>query len=140
MKITYKTRQGWKLYVSAFLMLCMLICPLSKAEEIKLYVDGKTVAFDTTIQIVDGRTMVPFRAMFEALGAKVIWEEETKTALCKSGVLELRITQGEKLAMLNNRPIYMDAEPIIVNDRPFGCGTICSRMYGLYGYLAGGSR
>ncbi|MBE7046092.1 MAG: copper amine oxidase N-terminal domain-containing protein [Ruminococcaceae bacterium] len=34
---------------------------------------------DVPAQIIDGRTLVPVRAISEAFGADVKWEEETKT-------------------------------------------------------------
>lgn len=44
-----------------------------------LYVNGKTLTTDVQPQIIDGRTMVPFRAVAEGLGAKVDWDAATKS-------------------------------------------------------------
>lgn len=45
----------------------------------KITVDGKPVPMDTAAAIKDGRTLLPVRAIGEALGAKVGWDEKTST-------------------------------------------------------------
>ncbi|MBR5528260.1 MAG: copper amine oxidase N-terminal domain-containing protein, partial [Clostridia bacterium] len=54
--------------------------------EIKLTIDSKEIVkngekseLDVPAQIVEGRTLVPLRAIFEALGASVEWNGETST-------------------------------------------------------------
>ena len=44
-------------------------------------VNDKTVRLDVAPQIVDGRTLVPVRAISEALNATVIWESEISTVI-----------------------------------------------------------
>jgi hypothetical protein len=44
-------------------------------------VGGQEVALAVPARIVDGRTMVPLRFVAEALGAKVDWENSTRTAI-----------------------------------------------------------
>lgn len=39
-------------------------------------VDDRVIQSDVPPQVIDGRTMVPARALAEALGASVIWDEE----------------------------------------------------------------
>ena len=44
-------------------------------EPLSVYIDGKEVEFDVQPQVIDGRTMVPIRAIFEKMGASVVWDE-----------------------------------------------------------------
>lgn len=44
-------------------------------------VDGEEVAPEVPQQIIDGRFMLPLRAVGEAVGAEVDWDAETKTVL-----------------------------------------------------------
>lgn len=44
-------------------------------------VDDQVIALDQPPQIVDGRTLVPLRFAGEALGARVDWDEDTRTVL-----------------------------------------------------------
>jgi len=48
------------------------------SDEIRVYLDGGQLEFDTAPQIIDGRTMVPMRAVFEAFGTEVEWLEESQ--------------------------------------------------------------
>ena len=56
--------------------------PLAFAEEdtISVMVDNEEVAFDQAPQIIDGRTLVPIRAVFEKAGAEVEWDQAGLTA------------------------------------------------------------
>src|SRR5690606_10132270 len=46
-------------------------------QPVKVLVDGKKIAGDAYVE--DGRTMVPVRFIAEALGAKVEWDQATRT-------------------------------------------------------------
>lgn len=48
-------------------------------DEISVYLDGKKLSFDVPPMIVNDRTLVPVRAIFEAMGADVIWDAEKRT-------------------------------------------------------------
>jgi hypothetical protein len=50
-----------------------------KIGENKAVINGKTVTFDTRAEFKNGRTMVPLRFVSEVLGAKVTWDQNTKT-------------------------------------------------------------
>ena len=47
--------------------------------EISVFVNGEKLAFDQPPVIQQDRTLVPMRAIFEALGATVLWDESTQT-------------------------------------------------------------
>ncbi len=49
------------------------------ADEITVEIDGKEIEFDVEPEIIDGRTMVPLRKIFEEIGATVKWNEDTQT-------------------------------------------------------------
>ncbi|MDD4569936.1 MAG: copper amine oxidase N-terminal domain-containing protein, partial [Tepidanaerobacteraceae bacterium] len=50
-----------------------------KIGENKAEVNDKTIVFNTSAILENNRTMVPVRFISEALGAKVGWNQETKT-------------------------------------------------------------
>ena len=50
-------------------------------DEITVIVNGSKIESDVPATIIDGRTMLPVRAIFEALGMVVSWDGETQTAL-----------------------------------------------------------
>jgi hypothetical protein len=52
-------------------------------NESSFTVNGEEVTPDVPQQIIDGRFMLPLRAVGEAIGAEVNWDGETKTASIK---------------------------------------------------------
>ncbi len=50
------------------------------ADSATFTVDGEEMTPEVPQQIIDGRFMLPLRAVGEAIGAKVDWDAETKTA------------------------------------------------------------
>lgn len=71
------------LVVLVGLITCIFISPplnVSANEYIRVYVDGKEIiSKDAPAQIINDRTMLPVRAISEALGMEVIWDEVNRT-------------------------------------------------------------
>ena len=47
--------------------------------------DVRALTFDVPPQLINNRTMVPLRTIFEAMGAKVDWDDSTQTASITMG-------------------------------------------------------
>ena len=47
--------------------------------ENKMYFNGKEIALDVPAKIINGRTLVPLRAISEAFACEVFWDGDTKT-------------------------------------------------------------
>ena len=67
-----------------FVLAFSLVLPAAQPEEaaaadIQVIVNGRYLSTDQPPVIQDGRTMVPLRAIFEALGAEVAYFSETRT-------------------------------------------------------------
>ena len=104
--------------VAMVLMMSFLGVPTSFAsEEISVKINGETLIFDVPPQIVDGRTMVPMRTIFEALGASIEWYGETKTIIAKKADKTIKTTIGEKEISINEKITEMDVAPVIINSR-----------------------
>lgn len=84
---------------------------------LSVYVDGKKIDFDAPPVILSDRTMVPMRAIFEALGAEVTWDDETKTAIGTRGETEIALQVGNDEMRVGKREISLDAAPVIRSDR-----------------------
>lgn len=54
------------------------VAPTSGREIIPVYLDGLPVEFDVPPTIVNGRALVPFRLLAEALGCQVEWDETAR--------------------------------------------------------------
>lgn len=92
------------------------ISPPTK-DFIQIIVDGKMLKVDTDPYIKNDRTMVPMRAIFEALGATVTWDDSTKTAIGVKDDVEVKITIGENMLYKNGEAIELDCAAEITNDR-----------------------
>lgn len=81
--------------------------PNNPARAVTVFLDGKQVSFEVAPVIENGRTLVPLRAIFEAMGAIVSWDDKTRTVTATKGsdyvVLPLNSTSpnvnGEEYAL-----------------------------------------
>lgn len=70
--------------------LCLLMVAVGSivviaANPITITVNGRVIQPDVPPQIIGGRTMVPLRAVAEALGANVEWDGNTNTVIITTG-------------------------------------------------------
>lgn len=105
------------LFLTAFLALTVMVFPASAAGEIKVVLDGKEISFDQPPVIVNDRTMVPMRAIFEALGAEVDWNEETRTATGSKCGIYIDFQIDEPYMLKNTINIELDAPATLINGR-----------------------
>ncbi len=64
-----------------------------------------------------GRTLVPIRAIIEAMGGTVNWDEETQTALLEYNSDIIALTIVSTTAYLNDKVNTLDVAPVVINDR-----------------------
>ena len=115
-----------KKLLSVILTLTMLftaVCAVSAdGEDVKVMFDGHEIVFDVSPQIVEERTLVPFRAIFEALGYDIDWYGETQTiSATKKGVI-ITMWVGNGSAIYNNlstgtTSVDLDVPPMLIADR-----------------------
>lgn len=82
----------------------------------------KDIAIDVPAFInADGYTMMPLRAVVEALSdsAIVTWDGKTKTATVLFGARVISMTIGQKVMKINGVDVAMLAAPVIVESRTF---------------------
>jgi len=90
---------------------------LSSQAPVRVILDGSLLQFDVQPAIINGRTMVPLRAIFEAMDAEVEWDPTTQTAKATKGddVVVLRI--GDKSPTINGKTVPIDQPGVIDNGR-----------------------
>ena len=74
---------------------------------------------DAAPYIANDRTYVPFRALGEALGAEVVWDNDARTVTYTLGKTEVVMTIGEKTYTVNGEEKTMDVAPEITGDRTY---------------------
>ena len=99
------------------LILLVAVLLTVSVSAVDLYVDTNLIETDTPPTIVSGRTLVPLRAIFEALGATVDWDAETKTATGTRDDTTVVIQIGSTTAFVNNEPKELDVPAQIINSR-----------------------
>ncbi len=86
------------------------------SNEISVYVNDTKISFDVSPTFFKSRTMVPIRGVFEALGAKVEWDNYTKTVSITRGV-EVRVQPENRIAMVDNKSHIMDVPAVGIDGR-----------------------
>lgn len=87
--------------------------PSISANDISVEFDGKVMNFDVSPQIINGRTMVPLRAIFEETGALIKWDNDTKSVQARknSKTLTLKINSDE--LSIDKGKVDADGNPVI---------------------------
>lgn len=65
----------------------------------------------------DDRTLMPVRAVVEAMGGTVLWDETTETVTLTCGTDEIKLTIGSTDAYLNGEKQTLDVAPTVIHDR-----------------------
>lgn len=88
-----------------------------KPNGIKVFLNGKQLEFDVEPMLINNRTMVPMRVIFEALGAKVDWDNTTRTAIGETKETTIKIAIGKDYLLKNDNIVVLDSPAIIVSGR-----------------------
>ena len=102
----------------------------SAAETVQVVMNGSPMSFDVPPVIINGRTMVPLRAVFEGLGASVDWDGDTETVISTLGNITVTLTIGENVMYINGEETALDAPACIINDRTLVPLRAVSEAYG----------
>ena len=86
-------------------------------NNITVSLDGENIPFDQPPAIINGRTLVPMRAIFEAMGAEVEWEADTQTILSTKDDTVISMTINNRTMERAGQKIRLDVPPQIVGNR-----------------------
>lgn len=90
---------------------------LQDVETIGIKVSNMYIYSDVPAFIENDRTLVPMRAIFEALGADVEWDGETATATASKDGRVVKITEGSNIAYVDSEAQELDVTAMTRNDR-----------------------
>ena len=102
--------------------------------EVTVFIDGMNMMSDQTAINMDGRTMVPARAIAESLGILVGWDENTRTVTFNGDSLSASMVVGETVINVTKdgttaaEPI--DAPSLIMNGRTMVPARFVSEVFG----------
>ncbi|MCL2198277.1 MAG: copper amine oxidase N-terminal domain-containing protein [Defluviitaleaceae bacterium] len=112
-----KTSKTLLCLVLIFILGMSGVIAVTAETPIAVAIDGQHLQFDVPPTIIDGRTMVPMRVIFEALGAEIYWNEATQTITATAQNLVITTSIGVTTIYVNGMRIGMDVAPIIIGGR-----------------------
>ena len=86
-------------------------------DGITVFTNAGQVDFDVEPITENDRTLVGMRAVFEALGADVEWEQDSNTAVATKDGITIRLQIDNDIMTRNGEEIQLDVPARIVNDR-----------------------
>ena len=86
-------------------------------SDIEVRVDGVVLETDVPPAIIDGRTMVPMRAIFEKLGAAISWEPDAKKVSAEKDGTKIELVIGALTAKVNGADVSLDVPAVISESR-----------------------
>jgi hypothetical protein len=81
------------------------------------YVNGVPVTLEAPPTLVNGRVLVPFRFLADALKASITWEEATQRVQATFGGVTVVLTVGVQSAYVNEAMEEIDVPPQLKNGR-----------------------
>jgi len=94
-----------------------LIPNVPTQNQISVRLNGRAIDFDQPPIIENGRTLVPLRLIFEAMGASVDWNASTQRVTARLNNTTISMQIGNKTMSRNNQNIELDVPPKLVNGR-----------------------
>lgn len=103
-------------FLTIVMLLNCMIIPISAKSNVTVELNGKKIEFDQPPIIQNGRTLVPMRAIFEAMGCTVEWDNGL-IDVWKDGENIMALFVGDTQMWIPNKTITLDVAPQIINDR-----------------------
>ncbi|SEC17752.1 stalk domain-containing protein [Paenibacillus sp. GP183] len=86
-------------------------------DSINIVINGSVQNYEQPPLIKNGSTLVPLRAIFETLGAKVEWNSETQSVKATKGNKTITLKIDSNTASVNEKQITLEQAPTIINDK-----------------------
>lgn len=123
MEVIHMNKKITAVTIAALMTLGAASLPAAADDEpVTVIINGEALVIpegDTQPYIEEGRTLVPMRAIFEALGAYINWDGDTKTVVSYDPVSDVSITMQVDSATIfvGETPVELDVPARLVNDR-----------------------
>lgn len=131
-----KMKKFFLAVLTGVLIISTTICVSAASKEINVYldgflgVDGQKIKFDVPPQIINDRTMIPIRAVFESMGASVEWDKATQTAIGTKNGTTVKMTLNSTTEYINGTAYEMDVPPVIINGRTLAPARYVAEAFG----------
>lgn len=105
------------LTMAVIMLISLFTFSVSAQENVLVYIDGERIEFDVQPQIINGRTLVPMRKIFEELGAAVDWDNSTQTAIGTKNNTSVKITINDNNIYKNGVASTLDVPAQLIDGR-----------------------
>lgn len=79
--------------------------------------ENKPIYCDVPARIVNDRTLIPFRALFEAMNCTVDYDDVTETATATDTIITIKLTNNSNTAYVDGVAYELDVPAQIIDDR-----------------------
>lgn len=111
------------IFISALILaLSANIAGVFASDPVTVIINGTALPSNSGAAIVNGRTLLPMRAIYEALGAEVSWDGETKSIMALTDDIGVLMTIGSSTMTYgeiggNAVTVELDTPPVISEGR-----------------------
>lgn len=112
-------KRGLRFFAAFFAAAWILTGAAFAQTDIRVAVDGEVIDFENDPVVMNDRTLVPFREIFELFDAEVSWNPEDRSVLATKDGREIRLAIGSEDATVNGAPTALDAPPVIIDSRTY---------------------
>ncbi len=108
-----------KIFASVFIFIVMFsltVC-VSAEENITVLMDGNKLEFDVQPQLINQRTMVPLRKIFETFNMNVSYEEATEIITAEGNRNKITLQIGSNEMTVNGVKNIIDSPAVEINGR-----------------------
>lgn len=106
-----------KILSFALCLLMLFACVNVSAQNISVELDANKLEFDVPPTNIDGRVLVPVRAILEAMGATVLWNEADRTVTSTLNDTTIVMTIDSLNMAIDGKTKTIDIPPKIIDGR-----------------------
>ncbi len=112
-----------KKIILIMMLVVLTASPVLAEQNVTVIINNEAVDFDVPPQLINSRTMVPMRKIFETLGAGVEWHGESQLIIATKNELIITMTIGDEKMNVTNvisgetKVIILDSVPVLINGR-----------------------
>jgi competence protein ComEC len=129
MEVIMKNKKSY-LAIVVFLLSMLLSVSAYAADKISVSVNGARIETLVEPRIIDGRTMVPVRDIFNAVGADVEWHSQNNEIYASSNNTVVKMYLGSKEYYVNNVKYVMDCVPAVIDGRTLAPARYAAEAFG----------
>lgn len=83
--------------------------------KVQVKLNNQSLTFDQPPAIINGKTMVPMRKIFETLNASIKWDDQRRAVTSQKGSRTVELQIDSPVAKVNNKYTQLEQAAIIVN-------------------------